>query len=89
MKLAARNYPTQRNVYCDTNGTGVPTHTNAATLCGENTDATYSTCAKLVYRASQFEADAQIGRLLDALDTQVGHATWLQGAQRPPMCRAG
>ena len=26
------------------------------------------TCSKLVYRASQFEADAQIGRLLDTLD---------------------
>ena len=30
----------------------------------------YSTCGKLVYRASQFEADAQIGRLLDYLDGQ-------------------
>ena len=39
-----------------------------ATLCGENTAATYSTCGKLVYRASQFEADAQVGRLLDSLD---------------------
>eukprot|EP00051_Salpingoeca_urceolata_P007692 m.99731 g.99731 ORF g.99731 m.99731 type:complete len:434 (-) comp15353_c0_seq1:8-1309(-) len=28
----------------------------------------YTTCSQLVYRASQFEADAQIGRLLDHLD---------------------
>ena len=35
---------------------------------GENSNADYPSCAKLVYRASQFEADAQIGRLLDTLD---------------------
>ena len=62
--------PKQRNVFCDTNGTGLPKGTQPATLCGENQDASYSTCGKLVYRASQFEADAQIGRLLDNLDDQ-------------------
>ena len=45
-----------------------------ATLCPENQHGAarsgYSTCGKLVYRASQFEADAQIGRLLDYLDGQ-------------------
>ena len=51
-------------MYCDTNGTGVPMATNPATLCGENANAVYGTCGKLVYRASQFEADAQVGRLL-------------------------
>ena len=36
----------------------------------------YATCGKLVYRASQFEADAQIGRLLDALDSKgLSHNT--------------
>jgi hypothetical protein len=60
--------PKQRNIYCDTNGTGLPNGTQPATLCGENKDASYSTCGKLVYRASQFEADAQLGRLLDNLD---------------------
>lgn len=62
--------PKQRNIYCDTNGTGLPKGTQPATLCGENKDASYSTCGKLVYRASQFEADAQLGRLLDNLDRQ-------------------
>ena len=62
--------PKQRNIYCDTNGTGLPKGTQAATLCGENSNAAYSTCGKLVYRASQFEADAQIGRLLDIMDSQ-------------------
>ena len=62
--------PKQRHLYCETNGTGLPKGTQPATLCGENKDASYSTCGKLVYRASQFEADAQIGRLLDNLDNQ-------------------
>lgn len=36
----------------------------------------FDTCAQLVYRASQFEADAQIGRLLDHLDsTGVSNST--------------
>ena len=40
--------------------------TGAASLCNNmaNDVQFYPTCASLVYRASQFEADAQIGRLL-------------------------
>lgn len=36
----------------------------------------FTTCSQLVYRASQYEADAQIGRLLDHLDaTDLGRTT--------------
>eukprot|EP01049_Picozoa_sp_SAG25_P010688 SAG25_NODE_1196_length_3645_cov_2.730476_5_plen_238_part_00 len=66
--------PKQRQTYCDTNGTGLTSQ--AATLCGENKDGDYATCGKLVYRASQFEADKQIGRLLDTLDgKQLSNST--------------
>ena len=72
--------PRQRQAWC--NATGGDSRRRAeegeppepATLCPENQHGAarsgYSTCGKLVYRASQFEADAQIGRLLDYLDGQ-------------------
>ena len=55
-------HPKERKAYC--NGTLPPLPPGA--VCNEN-GGDYTTCASLVYRASQFELDYQIGRFLDAL----------------------
>lgn len=51
-------------------------------LCPPGTkNSGYTTCPVVDYRASQFEADAQIGRFLDALDAMQwpGHDTGARG----------